>query len=97
MVTISAAATVANAKSKSSPNPVLRYRPAMMTPETATASVPQVAPRRASGPGRIAAHCRDHQPRAFGHQDLKRLKNGKVMEDTERNNQLRATTSGSAI
>src|SRR5271165_1212666 len=35
----------------------------------AAASVPQTAPRLASGPGRMAAHCLEHQSRSFCHLD----------------------------
>src|SRR6266481_7872398 len=46
------------------------YRPPMMTETAAAASVPQTAPRRASRPGRIAAHCWEDQSRSLRHQVL---------------------------
>src|SRR5579864_675983 len=48
----------------------------MTTHAAAAASVPQTAPRRASGPGRIARQCLAHQSYTMRHQPFTRPKNG---------------------
>ena len=62
-----AAKTIANPKSNAYPNPVRRYRPPITTVAAAAASVPQTAPRRASGPGRIISQFLIHHSLIFVH------------------------------
>src|SRR5690242_731205 len=46
----------------------------MTTQAAAAASVPHTAPRRASGPGRMALQCRTHQSHAMRHQCFTRAR-----------------------